>query len=72
MSTRVAKFPVSSTVTVLVGSKTGTVAMVESVAWSERDQCYYFYLVQPDRKLSRGYKSDELLAGVATLAAPST
>ena len=28
--------------------------------WSERDRCHYFYLEQPPKKLSRGYRADEL------------
>jgi hypothetical protein len=35
------------------------------VVWSERDRCHYFYLEQPARKLSRGYRADELTAGLA-------
>jgi hypothetical protein len=54
------QFEVGSHVTVLVGSKTGFHAAVEQVAWSDRDACHYFYLTQPDRKLSRGYKASEL------------
>ena len=39
---------------------------VEHVVWSERDRCHYFYLVQhdPPRKLSRGYRADELADGL--------
>jgi hypothetical protein len=58
-----ARFAVGDPVTVLVGSKTGEYATVEHVVWSDRDQCHYFYLTQPDRKLSRGYRADELSAG---------
>ena len=36
---------------------------IEHVVWSERDRCHYFYLVQPHRKLSRGYRADELADG---------
>ena len=36
------------------------VANVEHVVWSERDRCHYFYLEQPPKKLSRGYRADEL------------
>lgn len=68
---RAPKFAVSSTVTVLVGSKAGEVAVVESTSWSERDQCHYFYLTQPDRKLSRGYRDEELAAGVVAPPAPA-
>jgi hypothetical protein len=47
-----------------VGSKAGEHASVEYVVWSERDRCHYFYLEQPDRKLSRGYRADELADGM--------
>ena len=58
-----ARFDVGAAVTVLVGSKTGEYATVEHVVWSEKDKCHYFYLTQPDRKLSRGYRADELAEG---------
>ena len=58
-----ARFSVGAPVTVLVGSKAGEHANVEHVVWSEKDQCHYFYLTQPDRKLSRGYRADELAEG---------
>ena len=63
---RIARFSVGDTVTVRVGSKAGEHAEVEYAVWSERDQCHYFYLVQhdPPRKLSRGYRADELAAGL--------
>ena len=41
--TRVARFEVGATVTVLVGSHAGDAAAVEHVVWSERDRCHYFY-----------------------------
>jgi hypothetical protein len=64
-----ARFLPGETVTVLVGSKAGEHATVEHVVWSERDRCHYFYLEQPHRKLSRGYRADELAEGFAdTLA----
>lgn len=58
-----ARFEVGAPVTVLVGSKAGEFATVEHVTWSNKDQCHYFYLTQPDRKLSRGYRADELTEG---------
>ena len=61
--TQTSRFDVGAAVTVLVGSKAGEHATVEHVAWSEKDQCHYFYLTQPDRKLSRGYRADELAEG---------
>lgn len=64
MTSRIARYSVGEKVTVLVGSKAGEHATVEHVVWSERDHCYYFYLVQPARKLSRGYRADELADGV--------
>jgi hypothetical protein len=57
---RIARFAVGEKVTVLVGSKAGEQATVEYVVWSDRDHCHYFYLQQPERKLSRGYRADEL------------
>jgi hypothetical protein len=63
-STRIARFTAGETVTVLVGSKAGEHAYVEHVVWSERDRCHYFYLEQPARKLSRGYRADELADGL--------
>ncbi|MBA3820703.1 MAG: hypothetical protein H0X17_17565 [Deltaproteobacteria bacterium] len=65
LSSRVARFVAGDNVTVLVGSKEGEYATVEHVVWSDRDQCHYFYLVQPTRKLSRGYLVDELSEGLA-------
>ena len=62
MNSRVARFESGETVTVLVGSKAGEHASVEHVVWSERDRCHYFYLTQPTRKLSRGYRADEAIA----------
>ncbi len=56
----IARFAVGETVTVLVGSHAGDRATVEHVVWSERDRCHYFYLEQPGKKLSRGYRADEL------------
>jgi hypothetical protein len=55
-----ARFEVGETVTILVGSHAGDVASVEAVTWSDRDRCHYFYLSQPQKKLSRGYRADEL------------
>ena len=43
-----------------ISLKGGDHAQVEHVVWSERDHCHYFYLVQPGKKLSRGYRADEL------------
>jgi hypothetical protein len=66
---RIARFAAGDSVTVLVGSKAGEQAAVEYVVWSERDRCHYFYLTQPSRKLSRGYRADELAEAVGdTLA----
>ena len=62
---RIARFAVGEQVTVLVGSKTGEQATVEAVVWNERDHCHYFYLEQPHRKLSRGYRADELGDGAS-------
>jgi hypothetical protein len=73
---RIARYTVGEKVTVLVGSKAGEHALVEHVVWSERDRCHYFYLEQPEhtdpgfrlpphaRKLSRGYRADELADGM--------
>lgn len=63
MSSRVARFTVGDTVTVLTGSWAGDHATVEHVVWSEKDRCHYFYLVEGSQKLSRGYRADELTAG---------
>jgi len=60
----IARFQVGQTVTVLVGSHAGDHASVEHVVWSERDRCHYFYLEQPGKKLSRGYRADELAEGL--------
>ena len=69
MRSRDARFLPGETVTVLVGSKAGEHASVEHVVWSDRDRCHYFYLAQPARKLSRGYRADELTEGMGdTLA----
>ncbi len=69
MSHRVARFAPGDLVTVLVGSWAGDHATVEHVVWSERDRCHYFYLQQEARKLSRGYRADELTEGLGdTLA----
>ena len=65
MSSRAARFQTGDTVTVLVGSKAGEHASVEHVIDSERDRCHYFYLEQVTRKLSRGYRADELAEGFA-------
>jgi hypothetical protein len=62
--TRSARFNIGETVTVLVGSKAGEHASVEHVVYSDRDRCHYFYLEQPNRKLSRGYRADELAEGM--------
>ena len=64
MTSHTARFVVGDTVTVLVGRKAGDHATVEHVVWSERDRCHYFYLEQPTRKLSRGYRGDELAEGL--------
>ena len=61
----ISRFQVGQTVTVLVGSHAGDTASVEHVVWSERDRCHYFYLEQPGRKLSRGYRADELAEELA-------
>jgi hypothetical protein len=61
---KTARFAVGDTVTVLVGSHAGDHASVEHVVWSERDHCHYFYLQQPGKKLSRGYRADELAEGL--------
>jgi hypothetical protein len=58
------RFGAGDTVTVLVGSHAGDHARVDAVVWSERDHCHYFYLAQGAKKLSRGYRADELAAGV--------
>ncbi len=58
------RFGVGELVTVLVGSKAGEHAAIEYVVWSERDCCHYFYLAQEHRKLSRGYRADELAEGM--------
>jgi hypothetical protein len=63
MTQDIARFAVGETVTILVGSHAGDHAAVEHVVWSERDRCHYFYLVQPAKKLSRGYRADELAEG---------
>ena len=34
------------------------------MVWSDRDHCHYFYLEQPGKKLSRGYRADELADGL--------
>lgn len=60
MTQQIARFSVGERVTILVGSHAGDVANVEHVVWSERDRCHYFYLEQPPKKLSRGYRADEL------------
>ncbi len=63
-ATQTARFGVGDTVTILVGSHAGDQAAVEHVVWSERDRCHYFYLEQPGKKLSRGYRADELAEGL--------
>jgi hypothetical protein len=60
----VPRFVVGETVTVLIGTKAGEHAAIEYVVWNERDHCHYFYLTQPHRKLSRGYRADELGEGL--------
>jgi len=60
VSLNVPRFGVGELVTVLVGSKAGEHAAIEAVVWSDRDACHYFYLAQTHRKLSRGYRADEL------------
>jgi hypothetical protein len=62
--TAMPRFGVGELVTVLVGSKAGEHAAIEYVVWSERDTCHYFYLAQEHRKLSRGYRADELTDGM--------
>ncbi len=57
---QIARFNVGEKVTILVGSHAGDVAIVEHVVWSDRDRCHYFYLHQPPKKLSRGYRADEI------------
>lgn len=64
MTHRIARFGKGETVTVLVGSWAGDHATIEHVVYSERDRCHYFYLEQPQRKLSRGYRADELAEGL--------
>ena len=54
------RFATGEAVTILVGSHAGDRAQVEAVVWSERDHCHYFYLEQGTKKLSRGYRADEL------------
>jgi hypothetical protein len=61
----VPRFEVGATVTILVGSHAGDRAAVEHVVWSDRDRCHYFYLQQPPKRLSRGYRADELAEGLA-------
>ena len=63
MQSRVARFDVGDTVTILTGSWAGDHATVEHVVWSESDRCHYFYLVEGSQKLSRGYRADELAEG---------
>lgn len=63
MSVRAARFSPGETVTVLVGSWAGDHATVEHVVWSEKDRCHYFYLAQPGKSMSRGYRADELAEG---------
>jgi len=60
MTQQVARFNVGEKVTILVGSHAGDSALVEHVVWSDRDRCHYFYLHQPPKKLSRGYRADEI------------
>ena len=60
MTQQIARFTVGERVTILVGSHAGDIANVEHVVWSDRDRCHYFYLEQPPKKLSRGYRADEL------------
>lgn len=59
-TSRVARFAAGDAVTVAVGSHAADRATVEHVVWSDKDQCHYFYLIQEARKLSRGYRADEL------------
>jgi hypothetical protein len=69
VSARVARFGPGEVVTILVGSHAGDSVSVEHVVWSERDRCHYFYLEQAGKKLSRGYRADELAEGTGdTLA----
>jgi hypothetical protein len=63
VNTDAARFAVGDTVTIRAGSHAGDRASVEHVVWSERDRCHYFYLQQPAKKLSRGYRADELADG---------
>lgn len=60
MSSSDARFTVGQQVTILVGSHAGDQASVEHAVWSDRDRCHYFYLEQPGKKLSRGYRAEEL------------
>ena len=60
MTQQIARYAVGEQVTILVGSHAGDVAQIEHVVWSDRDRCHYFYLEQPPKKLSRGYRADEL------------
>lgn len=60
MTQQIARFSVGDMVTILVGSHAGQGAAIETVVWSERDRCHYFYLEQPPKKLSRGYRTEEL------------
>ena len=66
MTEQRARFAVGDSVTVTVGSHAGDVASVEYVVWSDKDACHYFYLVQGEKKLSRGYRADELGSGAVT------
>ena len=70
MSARISRFEVGETVTVLVGSHAGDPATIEHVVWSDRDRCHYFYLQQPGKKLSRGYRADELVEGLGDTIPP--
>jgi hypothetical protein len=65
------RFEVGETVTVLVGSHAGDRALVQAVVWSERDRCHYFYLEQPPKKLSRGYRGGGRGAGTSRRTAGS-
>ncbi len=67
MTDQAARYTVGEKVTILVGSHAGDSALVEHVVWSERDRCHYFYLKQPSRRLSRGYRADELAEGRADI-----
>jgi hypothetical protein len=63
MTEQASRFIVGDFVIVLVGSHAGDRVAVEHVVWSDRDHCHYFYLHDGGKKLSRGYRGDELVLG---------